>query len=198
MTQLYTKAHAHTRAPANTHTHTQDADDDEDGALVFEEFLLSYAKPKPVWKNLVIMAANTLVIFLLLQASGLGAQGGAGLGCAHHCACWRLVTGCPKQSSCGRSGASHFSAVAIPVVVPAQPLTPCPPNPPHPHPQSPLDVMLKCVLVGALILRPQIISRPACIFYDAIAALIGTGRARAEVARSSAEGSGRPSVWRAA
>jgi hypothetical protein len=45
----------------------QDADEDEDGALVFEEFLLSYAKPKPVWKNLVIMAANTLAIFALLQ-----------------------------------------------------------------------------------------------------------------------------------
>lgn len=46
---------------------TQDADEDEDGAIVFEEWLVSYAKPKPVWKNLVLMAANTLIIFLLLQ-----------------------------------------------------------------------------------------------------------------------------------
>lgn len=46
----------------------KDADEDEDGAIVFEEWLVSYAKPKPVWKNLLLMAANTLIIFLLLQA----------------------------------------------------------------------------------------------------------------------------------
>ncbi|KAI8466512.1 MAG: hypothetical protein J3K34DRAFT_433633 [Monoraphidium minutum] len=108
----------------------QDADEDEDGALVFEEFLLSYAKPKPVWKNLVIMAANTAAIFLLLQ--------------------------------------------------------------------SPIDVMLKVILTGALVLRPQIISRPAGMVYDAIAALIGSGRARAAMAKSAGGGSERGSVWRAA
>lgn len=41
---------------------------DDDGLIVFEEFLASYAKPKPIGKNLVIMAINTLVIFLILQA----------------------------------------------------------------------------------------------------------------------------------
>jgi len=68
------------------------------------------------------------------------------------------------------------------------------------QPQSPLDVMLKCLLTGALILRPQIISRPASAVYDAVAALVGGTRARAEVARSrsSGGGAGRPSVWRAA
>lgn len=111
----------------------QDADTDDDGALVFEEFLLSYAKPRPVWKNLVIMAANTAAIFLLLQ--------------------------------------------------------------------SPLDVMLKVVLVGALILRPQIVSRPACYVYDGVVALAAAGRARAAVASREGEGggsNGRGSVWRTA
>ena len=41
---------------------------DDDGQIVFEEFLVSYAKPKPIAKNMVIMAVNTLVIFLILQA----------------------------------------------------------------------------------------------------------------------------------
>lgn len=110
----------------------QDADGDDDGAILFEEFLLSYAKPRPVWKNLIIMASNTLAIFLLLQ--------------------------------------------------------------------SPLDVMLKCILCGALILRPQIISRPVCMIYDGFAALVGASRARAAVAQQGDGGAtaGRPSVWRAA
>ncbi|KIY98237.1 hypothetical protein MNEG_9727 [Monoraphidium neglectum] len=111
----------------------RDADEDDDGAITFEEFLVSYAKPRPVWKNLVIMAANTLAVFLLLQ--------------------------------------------------------------------SPLDVMLKCILVGALILRPQIISRPASLVYDAIAALVGSGRARVQMGGAGAGGGGdggRGSVWRAA
>jgi hypothetical protein len=65
----------------------QDADEDEDGAIVFEEFLVSYAKPKPVWKNLIIMAANTLAIFLLLQV-GWGAR----FVCV--CACARVLPAC--------------------------------------------------------------------------------------------------------
>ncbi|GBF89320.1 hypothetical protein Rsub_02197 [Raphidocelis subcapitata] len=110
-----------------------DADDDEDGAIVFEEFLVSYARPKPVWKNLAIMVANAMAIFLLFQ--------------------------------------------------------------------SPLDLMIKCVLVGALFLRPQIVSRPVSAIYDAIAALIGGTRARAGLAQGGGGGGGgaaRPAVWRAA
>ena len=71
--------------------------------------------------------------------------------------------------------------------------------------QSPLEVMLKVVLVGALFLRPQIISRPTSVLYDAIAALVGGARARSELARrgsgggdSGGGGGARPSVWRAA
>jgi hypothetical protein len=58
--------------------------------------------------------------------------------------------------------------------------------------------MIKCVLVGALILRPQIISRPASIVYDAVAALAGATRARQELAKRDSGGDGRASVWRAA
>jgi hypothetical protein len=59
--------------------------------------------------------------------------------------------------------------------------------------------MLKCILTGALILRPQIISRPTSLVYDAIAALAGGVRARAEIAKGDGGGAaGRPSVWRAA
>jgi hypothetical protein len=40
---------------------------DADGKIVFEEFLVSYARPKPIGKNLVIMAVNTLIIYLILS-----------------------------------------------------------------------------------------------------------------------------------
>jgi hypothetical protein len=41
---------------------------DEDGLISFEEFLGSYAKPKPIGKNMLIMAINTAAIYLILQA----------------------------------------------------------------------------------------------------------------------------------
>jgi hypothetical protein len=41
---------------------------DNDGLISFEEFLVSYAKPKPIGKNMLIMAINTAAIYLILQA----------------------------------------------------------------------------------------------------------------------------------
>lgn len=41
---------------------------DGDGLITFEEFLVSYAKPKPIGKNLLIMAINTAAIYFILQA----------------------------------------------------------------------------------------------------------------------------------
>lgn len=41
---------------------------DDDGLISFEEFLVSYAKPKPIGKNMLIMAINTAAIFFILQA----------------------------------------------------------------------------------------------------------------------------------
>ena len=41
---------------------------DDDGFISFEEFIISYARPKPILKNLLIMAVNTAVIFLIMQA----------------------------------------------------------------------------------------------------------------------------------
>jgi hypothetical protein len=41
---------------------------DDDGLISFEEFLVSYAKPKPIGKNMLIMAINTAAIYLILQA----------------------------------------------------------------------------------------------------------------------------------
>lgn len=35
---------------------------------MFEEFLVSYAKPKPIFKNMLIMVINTAVIYLILSA----------------------------------------------------------------------------------------------------------------------------------
>eukprot|EP00879_Flechtneria_rotunda_P013782 GHRR01014395.1.p1 GENE.GHRR01014395.1~~GHRR01014395.1.p1 ORF type:complete len:371 (+),score=114.23 GHRR01014395.1:49-1161(+) len=46
----------------------EDVDADNDGYIIFEEFLGSYAKPKPIGKNLIIMAVNTLVVYFILQA----------------------------------------------------------------------------------------------------------------------------------
>eukprot|EP00878_Enallax_costatus_P017190 GHUV01018047.1.p2 GENE.GHUV01018047.1~~GHUV01018047.1.p2 ORF type:complete len:127 (+),score=40.27 GHUV01018047.1:1167-1547(+) len=103
----------------------EDADADDDGQIVFEEFLGSYAKPKPIGKNLVIMAVNTLVIFLILQAPFL-------------------------------------------------------------------ETMLKVVIVGFLLVRPQIISRPAALLYDAIKAIVDQGKAQAELAKQNR------GVWRPA
>lgn len=44
---------------------------DDDGFITFEEFMVSYARPKPILKNLLIMAINTAVIFFILQAPWL-------------------------------------------------------------------------------------------------------------------------------
>lgn len=41
---------------------------DEDGYITFEEFMVSYARPKPILKNLLIMVINTAVIYFILQA----------------------------------------------------------------------------------------------------------------------------------
>lgn len=41
---------------------------DDDGFISFEEFITSYARPKPILKNILIMAINTAVIFFILQA----------------------------------------------------------------------------------------------------------------------------------
>jgi hypothetical protein len=41
---------------------------DDDGFITFEEFIISYARPKPILKNLLIMAINTAVIYFVLQA----------------------------------------------------------------------------------------------------------------------------------
>jgi hypothetical protein len=41
---------------------------DDDGFISFEEFIISYARPKPILKNILIMAINTAVIFFILQA----------------------------------------------------------------------------------------------------------------------------------
>ncbi|WIA38558.1 hypothetical protein OEZ86_001874 [Tetradesmus obliquus] len=103
----------------------EDADADDDGLISFEEFLVSYAKPKPIGKNMLIMAINTAAIFFILQAPFL-------------------------------------------------------------------DVMLKVVLVGVLMLRPQLISRPAALLYDAIKAIVDSSKAQAEVAKANR------GVWRPA
>lgn len=41
---------------------------DGDGQITFEEFMVSYARPKPILKNLLIMVINTAVIYFILQA----------------------------------------------------------------------------------------------------------------------------------
>lgn len=48
------------------------------------------------------------------------------------------------------------------------------------------------VLVGVLMLRPQIVSKPAALLHDAVKAIVDQGRAQAEVAKSNR------GVWRPA
>jgi hypothetical protein len=78
---------------------------------VFEEFLLSYAKPKPIWKNLIIMVANTVAIFVILQVGartgGGGAAGGPGSrrkACSGRLAPPRWCTGADVQQPFLRCG----------------------------------------------------------------------------------------------
>jgi hypothetical protein len=52
--------------------------------------------------------------------------------------------------------------------------------------------VVQVVLVGVLMLRPQIVSKPAALLHDAIKAIIDQGRAQAEVAKSNR------GVWRPA
>ncbi len=52
--------------------------------------------------------------------------------------------------------------------------------------------MLQVLLVGVLMLRPQIISKPAALLHDAIKAIIDQSRAQAEIAKSNR------GVWRPA
>lgn len=69
----------------------EDADADGDGQIVFEEFLGSYAKPKPIVKNLLIMAINTAVIYFILQAPFLDTMIKVrvlGVCCAERVLCW--------------------------------------------------------------------------------------------------------------
>lgn len=47
---------------------------------MFEEFLISYARPKPILKNLLIMAINTAVIYFILQAPFLDVMLKVGVG----------------------------------------------------------------------------------------------------------------------
>ena len=190
---------------------------------MFEEWLLSYARPKAVWKNLVIMVANAAAIFVILSvragARGVGA-GGGGRGRPGSAPGGGLLTPRPPLRGggglCGATGA-HVGARARACALRAPPCPSPPTPPPHPPPpQSPLEVMYKCVLVGALFIRPQLVSRPAAAVYDALAALLGGTRAQAELAQRAARGGGsgggggdggggggggggaRPSVWRAA
>lgn len=48
------------------------------------------------------------------------------------------------------------------------------------------------VIVGVLLVRPQIISRPAALLYDAFKAIIDQGKAQADVAKQNR------GVWRPA
>lgn len=48
------------------------------------------------------------------------------------------------------------------------------------------------VLVGVLMLRPQLVSKPAALLYDAVKSIIDQGRAQAEVAKANR------GVWRPA
>lgn len=52
--------------------------------------------------------------------------------------------------------------------------------------------VLQVVLVGVLMLRPQIVSKPAALLHDAIKAIIDQSRAQAEVAKANR------GVWRPA
>jgi hypothetical protein len=51
---------------------------------------------------------------------------------------------------------------------------------------------VQVVLVGVLMLRPQIISKPAALLYDAIKAIYDASKAQAEVAKANR------GVWRPA
>jgi hypothetical protein len=114
---------------------------------VFEEFLLSYAKPKPIWKNLIIMVANTVAIFVILQ---VGARTGGGLpvargaGAKRAAAVLRRLAGAPGRTcnspSCG-AGSPHrgpghrmYLARGASIATPH----PSPPQPP-PRPQPGLS-----------------------------------------------------------
>lgn len=55
---------------------------------------------------------------------------------------------------------------------------------------APAHVCLQVVLVGILFVRPQIVSRPAALLYDAIKALVDQGKAQAELAKQNR------GVWR--
>ena len=96
-----------------------DADANGDGFLTFEEFASSYARPRPIGKNVFIMAVNTLAIWAVLQ--------------------------------------------------------------------SPLDLIIRAVLVAAMVLRPQLISRPATLVYDGAEAIFNGLRARLELMQRDAE-----------
>jgi hypothetical protein len=53
-------------------------------------------------------------------------------------------------------------------------------------------MLLQVVLVGVLMLRPQLISKPAALLYDAVKAIVDSSKAQAEVAKSNR------GVWRPA
>jgi hypothetical protein len=57
---------------------------------------------------------------------------------------------------------------------------------------APAVPALQLVLVGVLMLKPQIVSKPAALLHDAIKAIVDQGRAQAEVAKSNR------GVWRPA
>ncbi len=45
-----------------------DLDEDEDGLVDFDAYLTTYSKPRKVWLNIVVMAINTALIYLLLSS----------------------------------------------------------------------------------------------------------------------------------
>jgi hypothetical protein len=52
--------------------------------------------------------------------------------------------------------------------------------------------MLQVLLVGVLMLKPQLVSKPAALVYDSIKAVIDQGKAQAELAKANR------GVWRPA
>lgn len=53
-----------------------------------------------------------------------------------------------------------------------------------------LSVCVQVILVGILLLKPQLISRPGALLYDAVKAIIDQGKAQAELAKQNR------GVWR--
>jgi hypothetical protein len=57
--------HEHMTCPT-PHAHVP-ADEDDDGLLTFEDFLSSYARERPVFLSLAIMAAHTAAFWIIFN-----------------------------------------------------------------------------------------------------------------------------------